>query len=779
MNKIDSVSLKVKVLLIMCFAFIIRLIPINSLFSGGRVTFVSYDSYYHVRLISYITNNFPSYLSSDSYINYPYGFDISWPPLFDIAGSLLALILGLGHPSNTTIELAAGLLPIILGTLSLIPVYIIAAHIFNKKAGIYSIIVLALLPSHVLTSMFAAVDHNIAVMLLFSIAFALFILSIKEAFNDAKSSVSYNLLSYLHSKSSIYAIVAGLILTLSVLTWPGSPIFIGLFALYVPVQLALDMKYKRESNYVVFSSSIMYLANLISVLPAVLILLRKGYEFNAGFISWFNVIYVLMLLIFISICGIVAYSVKNKVVWWQYLAGILIISSIVVLAVQLVLPSLAANLLGGIKYLFGYDENLSTISEALPLFTDQYGHFTLQPLWGGFGFFFLVALISFILVMKKDKPLNKPEFCFFIVWSTVFLLLAILQRRFLDFLSVNISILSGYFIFYVQHLLAPSQNKIKQNKKHQKSPATDKNSNNMMVWLLIGILILPTAMLTFITVSHPDVISSDWQETVDWIQQRTPMTSYFENPSKVPEYGVMNWWDYGNWIIYRGQRPVISNNFQPGVKDAALFFVSLNESNASSTMNKRQAKYVVTDISMLKGKFYNIVRLAGENYDSYFDAQNSSSSTNENAVFKTENDKFRNTMLSKLHVYDGSQMGHYRLIHESSTTVTTNPEVKDVKIFEYVKGATIEGKAQPNEVVYGAVTLLSNKGRKFDYFNSALADTNGNYKLVVSYPTEGGQSEVSALVPYTVVGKKSQSEKQIQISENNVKNGDTVGLDLV
>jgi asparagine N-glycosylation enzyme membrane subunit Stt3 len=46
MNKIDSLSVRTKILLVMLFALLIRLFPLSSLLSNGRVTFVSYDSYY-------------------------------------------------------------------------------------------------------------------------------------------------------------------------------------------------------------------------------------------------------------------------------------------------------------------------------------------------------------------------------------------------------------------------------------------------------------------------------------------------------------------------------------------------------------------------------------------------------------------------------------------------------------------------------------------------------------------------------------------------------------
>ena len=65
-----------------------------------------FDEYYHMRRILSTTYNFPHILNFDSYLNYPYGFQIGWPPFFDLLGALLAKILGVGHPALHTIEIA-------------------------------------------------------------------------------------------------------------------------------------------------------------------------------------------------------------------------------------------------------------------------------------------------------------------------------------------------------------------------------------------------------------------------------------------------------------------------------------------------------------------------------------------------------------------------------------------------------------------------------------------------------------------------------------------------
>jgi len=776
MSMIDSLSVRTKIFLTILFALLIRLFPISSLFSDGRVTFVSYDSYYHMRGILYTTQHFPEHILSDPYINYPFGFDISWPPLYDLTVSLLALIVGFGTPSTSTIELVAALFPVILGTLSLIPLYFAASSIFSRKVGFYSIVVMAVMPIHLAVSMFGATDHHIAEILLSTTAFTLFIFSLKEGFSyDLCRELTKNdLLACVRSRSVLYAIAAGMILAVSVLTWTGSPIFIGLFALYVPVQLALDIRQKRPSGYLLVSSCVMYLVALAFILPFVASMVREGYELSAAFVSWFHVLYILSMLLFVFICWVLSYLIGKKGKWLHYPFAILFFIAVAVTGIWSLMPTFFSNIVSGIGYLLGFAENLSTINEALPLFWDQYGNFTLGSVWGGFGLFFFVTLVSFLFILRKCDPSKNPEVAFFVVWSIIVFALAFSQRRFMYLLSVNVAVMSGYFMGQLHSWIIP-----KVVKEHGgKRKKVQETHNNVPLILALGVLLLPGFLISVAAVSNPSIMPSDWEETLDWVKVNTPVTSYYNDPMKTPEYGILSWWDFGNWIIYRSQRPVVTNNFQPSVRETAVFFLSQNDSAASSILDARKVKYLLTDISMVKGKFFGIAKLAGEDYDSFFDEETAPKGSS-TVTTKVENDKFKNSMLVKLHVYDGSGSGNYRLLYESNTTVTNDPEVKYVKVFEYVPGVIITGKAEPGETVYGATTLVSNRERKFDYYNSAVADQDGTYSLVLAYSTQGSNSSTYAILPYTLIGDKSRSPKEISVTENAVQAGEVLQLDLV
>jgi oligosaccharyl transferase (archaeosortase A-associated) len=79
---------------------------------------------------------------------------------------------------------------------------------------------------------------------------------------------------------------------------------------------------------------------------------------------------------------------------------------------------------------------------------------------------------------------------------------------------------------------------------------------------------------------------------------------------------------------------------------------------------------------------------------------------------------------------------HYRLVHESESTVTYDGQ-KYVKTFENVPGAIIKGKAPAGTSVNISAAIETNQGRAFLYKPSNITDAGGNFTLVVPYSTEG------------------------------------------
>src|SRR5512136_322405 len=87
---------------------------------------------------------------------------------------------------------------------------------------------------------------------------------------------------------------------------------------------------------------------------------------------------------------------------------------------------------------------------------------------------------------------------------------------------------------------------------------------------------------------------------------------------------------------------------------------------------------------------------------------------------------------------------HYRLVHESPSGVYSNasaPDIKYVKVFEYVKGARIRGQGGI------ALDLVTEAGRRFTY-----RQTSQDGGFVVPYSTQGNPSGVRAVGKYRIEG---------------------------
>jgi len=123
-------------------------------------------------------------------------------------------------------------------------------------------------------------------------------------------------------------------------------------------------------------------------------------------------------------------------------------------------------------------------------------------------------------------------------------------------------------------------------------------------------------------------------------------------------------------------------------------------------------------------------------------------------------------------------LGHYRLVHESQSALTANGQ-KYVKIFEHVPGATITGTASPGTDVVISVPITTNRGRNFEYRQSTVADSDGEFSLVVPYSTEGPADwstnfDTGPLGPYTL--RVGSVQYDVRVPEDAVITGSTIEI---
>jgi dolichyl-phosphooligosaccharide-protein glycotransferase len=277
--------------------------------------------------------------------------------------------------------------------------------------------------------------------------------------------------------------------------------------------------------------------------------------------------------------------------------------------------------------------------------------------------------------------------------------------------------------------------------------------------------------------------TTDWDNACQWVDANTPQTSYAYsvNQSTEPQYGIMSWWDYGDYILYEAERPAIANNFQTGIPDSANFFIAQDEATADAIMDKDNARYVMLDLRQGSsyagapgGVFENMPTLAGQDANSYHMSYLVPVPYGTDQEFDGSA-LYYGTMYSRLFNGDGlggkdelgvnlSGLQHYRLLYETHG-------VDPVKVFQYVKGATIQGNATPGATVEIQLAVVTPNGNE-TYYNSTTADPAGTYAFTVPYPTASTEGVIATGPAYAITS--GNSTISVQVSQDAADNGEAV-----
>jgi dolichyl-diphosphooligosaccharide--protein glycosyltransferase len=758
---------------ILLLALALRMLAATYALSGGQVHFNGLDSYYHMRRIVYTVYHFPSTNVFDSYVNYPSGFPIYWPPLFDQIAAGLSLLVGLGRPDRYLIDLVSATVPVIIGVLSIVLLYFLVKDTMGKYAALVAALIMAIIPGAISPSQFASTDHHVLEVLLSLTMYLLFMRAVTSARVDQ---VSFkNIVDY--KKTLAYAALAGILIAAMVFAWDGAPILISVIILYAFLQYAYDAYNKNDSLYLTVAGSISALVALAIIAP----LAATGYG-GVGFqvtplmVSWFHIIYLLAAFLFFLAMGTMSVAfARHRVPWYALPGAALAFACTLLLGLRLVTPEFFNGVSEGFTFLIGGNMVLRTVQEIEPLFLNV-GKFSLLVPWAFFStamILSMLGLLAFLLTVRGRK-LQSAEI-FFLVWTAVVLILGLLQKRFVYLLAVNISIFSGYALFVALDLAGLGKQLATHDAHHARSRQKSKSGSiapALVVMATLSFMLLVPLLIGGIGMAlTPEYYMADWNDACSWVKDNTPPTSYtYEADAGThPEYGIMSWWDYGNYILYKAERPAIANNFQTGIEKASLFFTAQNETAADALMNNCSARYVMVDDRMgspyagvPNGIFENMAYLAGDDPASYHIHDNVSS---KRVIILSP--KYNNSMYARLFNFDGcgyrSETGnvtggleHYRLIY---ATDGADP----VKVFEYVKGARITGKASPGSAVELSLNLTLPDSER-TYYGKTTAGEDGLYAFVVPYPSAGGSYEI----------RSGDDVSHAEVPESAVSGGGTV-----
>jgi dolichyl-diphosphooligosaccharide--protein glycosyltransferase len=654
-------------------------LPYDKVFSGDWIKFTGADAYYHMRLIDNLVYNFPHVLSFDPYLIYPGGAYVGAVHLFNsLLGGIIWLV-GLGSPTQHTIDVVSVYFPAVLGALTVIPVYFIGKELFGRWAGVLSAGLLAILPGEFLgRSILGFTDYHITETLFTTVTMLFLILAIKAA---CQRQLTFNHLKHLNwtilRKPFLYSLLAGIFLGIYIRTWSGALLFVFITAVYFVIQFIIDYLKNKSTEYLCLTGVAFFFIALLISLP---VSVKPLYLASL-------VIAILIPLALSSMSWLLKHFKIKPVYYPLSLLGLGIIGWVIL---YLVSPSLLGSMLSSFSIFNPTGPQLTTI-EMRPLISSDYGNpfiiawanypglipydpeVSRLSFWNVVSFIsssFFLSLVSLAMllacVLIKSKWSSKmypgieqgsADKVILIVWSLVVLLANLGQRRFGYYFAVNVALLTGYLSWRILEIAGfkelttiPKQivkgARSKKIKPRKGSSSAVVNNTVMGVVLLIVFLVVfaPSVFLpepntdkspTVSTASATPYAPSDaWYSSLSWLKENTPEpfgnANYYyesyqsEQSYSYPEsaYGVLAWWDYGYWITRIAHRPPNAN---PGQDPQALtrvasFFTSQDEEAASIIIKELDSAYIIIDYNTTYAKFWAIATWAGMGPSKFFDS---------------------------------------------------------------------------------------------------------------------------------------------------------------
>ena len=619
------------------FMLWIRVQSYSNFIQDGKVLLSGNDAWYHLRQTSYTVRNWPATMPYDTWTYFPYGTaQGQFGSLFDQIVATVALVVGLGSPSQQTIATVLLVMPAVFGTLVAIPVYLAGKRLGGRFSGLVSVLILALATGGLLQrSLVGFSDHHVAEALFQMIAVLGFMvaISVSEAEKPVWELVTNREWEPLR-RPLAWSLIAGVALALYIWVWPPAVLLIAILGLYFLLQLSFDYLRGQSPDHTAFTGVVaLTTTGMLSFLPLSELTITA---------TDFSLLQPLMAFAVAFGCGFMAWLARQ----WDardldtrlYPLSVVGIIGAITLLMAVVTPNLFEFFVNNATRVFGAGSATgNTIGEAQPLtrpiitFFSSYGLTAFSALFG--------AILVVIAQVRAEEP--RGETLLVLVWSIVLLLATLSQQRFTYYLVLPIVVLNAYVVrFVIQYLT--TQDRIE----------SFSDIETFQVITILAVLLVVVAPLVVSVGGRPTVMAqaernspSDgvvgWGSSLEWMGSNTPapgnyagagnnMSFYGTYPRQAdfdyPEgaYGVMSWWDYGHWITQRGERIPNANPFQQGAVDAANYLLAPNETQANSVLDEvseddAATRYVMVDWKMVNtwsrranGKFFAPIQFYDE-----------------------------------------------------------------------------------------------------------------------------------------------------------------------
>ena len=811
--------------------------PIYDWFASNGVKYSADDGVYHMRLVEnmLLGGHFPSRIYFDPFTNFPSGTYIHFTPLYDWLMAVIIFAISLGKPTLEIINKIAPFYPAVMGAFLIFPVYFIAKSLFkNKVVALLASFLSGISSVFLFRSILGNTDHHVAEVVFSSLMMMFLIFSLqsrKERISGGKLKLAewFKKEFKYEKKFWIFTILTGFSLGLYFLAWTGAIMFLFLIFCFVVLYYLLEYFLGNRQNWILYMGIVIFLISFLMIAPFFGHPdLFHTYMYNMVHLEGFC----LGVLVFVLLLLLDKIFLKKKVnPKWMPVA--LAISGIFLLVVlNIFFPVLFSTLISGAKEIntgmVEYPLARELVAEMSPV---RY-----SGLVSSFSMMFVISLIALAVVAYKFATNRKSEYLLLVLWTIFLMLMSGLipnfgQVRFSCYLTPVFSIL---FAFLVIECLVTGWQGIQKSKELENNNPIKKYVAIGSAVLLFNALYFLLYPFPFnagddFPYSLPFLIQDisakakmypadqDRYDICEWLKNNTPDVGldyyalYSEpgvnketgkvNPYPYPaeSYGILAVWDFGHMITYYSHRIPVSNPFQEGIGKInddgtvtpgySTVFIEGNEKTATGYLDQLKTKYVIADSNSVNadGVYQQMIKWANGGFDGYLEAGTDNLDLN----------KYYDSLIARLELFDGRQtnfevniddknrtfnvkaLSNFRMLYESNTTaftlkVDTKNDIKQYKVYEYVKGATIKGSASSGAKVEVLTEVKTNQGRSFIYTNSVVAE-NGQFEITVPYSTGKQESSEVVAQKYTVkIGE--YRTKEVEVTEEDVLQGKTIQI---
>ena len=800
--KLNSVIIFILILISMIITLILHAQTFSLLTSGQSPQVLTPDPWYIIRQTELAAHSFPSYTWFDPFTHFPDGAIIFWGPFLPLLGGLLTQISGSGN--EKAMILFVSWIPVLAAILTIPLTYCFGKEIKGEWCGVAAALLIAVMPgSYLIRSMYGYVDHHIFESF-FMLAYSLFLVISFNRLYSGEGGPKFKV-------AILGGGITGLMLGLGMINAPTMVIAAGITTCFVI--LAGYQLIKLTKTLLPFS----ILIGISSCMGAI-ITLQFFTPDKTGEVPFILDPVSLASFLFIPVLFGVFLLAIQIVIQKTHLSHqkifVAVFLPVLTLAILLFLliPGYATKILNGVQDFFSSTPTNFAIAEYHPLNLDV-AFFNYHVM-----LFLLIPALILLLITGIRK--HNSNIVYLLLWTGFVGVLTIINIRFEILFAVPLTLTSAYFLDWLFHF-NDQRTEIYNEESCQNSTYKIINWKKRPVALIALVLLIGAVGISLCISSiiatadynyQPYIASEDWVEGLLWMKNETPDPGvdyyqvYHADSFRYPDssYGVLSWWDYGHWITTIAHRMAVTNPFQANLDMAAQFFMSRSEKPADLITSENSIKYIITDADMLFDTMQMMMRVYSR--DATPGQYMGLISINDTATGKPVSSigyrqPFYESMVTRLHVFDGSSMRgerkileqegtpvpgtdmlvifpggpdpeisesitrplkdiealqHYRLIWESSTSLSTTDEhdIRKVKIFERVPGATIQGEGTIE------LPMITNRGREFTYRQQSI---NGSF--ILPYSTNQTARPVHATGPYRI----KETGKVIEVNEEMIQ----------